>query len=79
MIIKEYISTRQDGVKLYKTYSDQNKYILKEGTLEKYRVAIDVENSNFNYIETEIELPAAPTHLLTRLPRGGQKNATENN
>ena len=79
MIIKEYMLTRQDGVKLYKSYSDQNKYILKEGTLEKYRVAIDVENSNFIYIETDIDLPAIPAHFLTKLSRGGNKHATENN
>ena len=32
MIIKEYFTTRKDGVKLYKTYSDSGFYIRKVGT-----------------------------------------------
>ena len=31
MIVREYLMTRKDGVKLYKTYSDKNKYIRKVG------------------------------------------------
>jgi hypothetical protein len=53
MIIKEFYRTRLDGVNLYKTYSDNNVYIQKKGTNEIYSEAIDVELSNYEYIETE--------------------------
>ena len=48
--------TRKDGVKLYKTYSDQNKYIRKVGTEEEYDIAIDIENASYTYEETEKEI-----------------------
>lgn len=53
MIIREFYITRKDGVNLYKTYSDKGVYIIKQGTDEKYDIAIDVENSNYTYEETE--------------------------
>ena len=56
MIIREYFMTRKDGVKLYKTYSDQNKYIRKVGTEEEYDIAIDIENASYTYEETEKEI-----------------------
>jgi hypothetical protein len=56
MIIREYLMTRKDGVKLYKTYSDQNKYIRKVGTEEEYDIAIDIENAPYTYEETEKEI-----------------------
>ena len=56
MIVREYLMTRKDGVKLYKTYSDQNKYIRKVGTEEEYDIAIDIENAPYTYEETEKEI-----------------------
>lgn len=53
MIIKEYFTTRKDGVKLYKTYSDGGFYIKKIGTEEVYDEAIDVEGAPYTYEETE--------------------------
>ena len=53
MIQKEYFRTRKDGVKLFKSYSDANKYIRKVGTEEVYTEAVDVENANFEYEETD--------------------------
>lgn len=53
MIIKEYFTTRKDGVKLYKTYSDSGFYIRKVGTEEVYDEAIDVENAHYTYEETD--------------------------
>ena len=53
MIIREFYMTRKDGVNLYKTYSDKNVYIIKQGTDEKYEEAIYVENTNYTYEETE--------------------------
>lgn len=53
MIIKEFYTTRKDGVNLYKTFSDKKVYIKKQGTDEKYDTAIDVENAPYTYEETE--------------------------
>lgn len=52
MIITEYYLTRNDGVKLYKTYSDQNLRIKQLQTDAIYDEAVDVENSGFTYEET---------------------------
>lgn len=53
MIIREFYMTRKDGVNLYKTYSDKGVYIIKQGTDEKYDEAIDVEDADCIYEETE--------------------------
>ena len=57
MIVKEYYVIRKDKVKLYKTYSDNNKIIHKIGTDEEYDIAIDVENAPFEYEETDKDIP----------------------
>ena len=56
MIVKEYYGIRKDKVKLYKTYSDNNKIIHKIGTDEEYDLAIDVENAPFVYEETDKDI-----------------------
>ena len=53
MVIKKFYLTREDGINLYKTYSDQNFMIHKIGTEEVYDVAIDVENAPYAYEETD--------------------------
>ena len=53
MIKREFYKERNDGVKLYKTYSDENYRIQKIGTDEIYDEAIDIESSNYEYIETD--------------------------
>ena len=57
MIVKEYYGIRKNKVKLYKTYSDNNKIIHKIGTDEEYDIAIDVENAPFEYEETDKDIP----------------------
>lgn len=52
MIVKEFYETREDGVNLYKTYSNKNVMIQKVGTDEVYEYAVDVESNNFQYVET---------------------------
>ena len=52
MIKREFYKERNDGVKLYKTYSDENYRIQKVGTDEIYDEAIDIENTSFEYEET---------------------------
>lgn len=56
MIVREYFDTRKDGVRLYRTYSDINHYIRKVGTDEVYSEAVDVEDSGFEYEETDKEI-----------------------
>ena len=52
-IVKEFYKTREDGVNLYRTYSDENKIIKQVETGSTYEEAIDVENNTYTYVETE--------------------------
>ena len=52
-IVKEFYKTRNDRVNLYKTYSNEGYIIHKLNTEEYYSEAIDVENTPFEYEETE--------------------------
>lgn len=54
MIIRDYYTTRDDAVKLFRTYSDKGFCIEKVETGEIYEEAIDVETASYNYIETDI-------------------------
>lgn len=56
MIVKELYDTREDGTKLFRTYSNEGKYIRKVGTNEIYSEAIDVEDATYEYIETDKEI-----------------------
>lgn len=53
MIVKEFYRTREDGVNLYRTYSDENYKIRQVETGVIYDEAIDVENAEYTYEETE--------------------------
>lgn len=53
MVKKEYYRVRQDGVLLYRTYSDADLKIRKVGTNEIYDEAIDIEGAPFTYEETD--------------------------
>lgn len=53
MIVTEFYMTRTDGVKLFRTYSDNGKMMLQNETGIKYAEAIDVENSGYTYSETD--------------------------
>ena len=57
MIVKEFFRERKDGVKLFRTYSSEGYMIRKVGTEEVYSEAIDVENANFTYEETNELIP----------------------
>lgn len=52
MVVREYYMTRRDGVRLFRTYSDKNLYIIQEQTNDLYDEAIDVENAPYTYIES---------------------------
>ena len=53
MIKKEYYKTLEDGTILIRTYSDSNHYIIQDGTGIEYSEAIDPENMNRTYTESE--------------------------
>lgn len=59
MIIKEFYITRQDGVNLYRNYSDKGVQIHKVGTDEYYEEAIDIEGAPYAYEETDIPIEVA--------------------
>ena len=44
-IVREFYKTRNDGVNLYKTYSNEGCIIHKLNTEEYYSEAIDIENT----------------------------------
>ena len=53
MIQVEFYKTRDDGINLYRTYSDEDYIISKIGTDEIYIDAIDIEDSGYLYVETQ--------------------------
>lgn len=65
MIVREYYATREDGVVLFRTYSDEGKKIMQKPTMVVYDEAIDVENAPYEYVETDelIDL-AEPTDIM---------------
>lgn len=59
MIVKEFYRTREDGVNLYRTYSDENYKMRQIETGAIYDEAIDVENAGYTYEETEEKIEIA--------------------
>lgn len=68
MVVREFYRTRNDGVNLYKTYSDEGFLIQKLGTEEKYTTAIDVETSAYVYIETAEKPKEKPERPIRQRP-----------
>ena len=58
MIVREYHSTRKDGVNLYRTYSNEGFYILQNEAGIEYLEAVDVENAPYTYTETDKPIEA---------------------
>lgn len=52
MIVRKLYITREDGVKLYITYSDSGMKIEQSPTGILYDSAVDVENAPYTYMET---------------------------
>ena len=50
-IKKEFVAETAEGVKLYRTFSDENRKILQNDTCIIYDDAVDVENAEFTYTE----------------------------
>lgn len=56
MIKQEFYKIREDGIQLYRTYSDNvTKYIKQVETDRVYKEAIDVYPLKYTYIECEQE------------------------
>lgn len=53
MLKKDFFRTREDGVNLYRNYSDTDHKIRQIETGIIYDEAIDVESANFTYEETD--------------------------
>lgn len=56
MVVRVFYITREDGVNLFRTYSDIGNYILQNETQIQYSEAIDVENAPYTYSETDIPI-----------------------
>ncbi len=56
-IVREFFTERSDGVKLYRTFSDEGKYVRQNESGEVFEDAVDVENSEYTYAETEEDIP----------------------
>lgn len=66
MAIKtEFYRTREDGVRLVRTYSDINHYIEREGVV--YSEAIDPEELNRQYTETDTPIEELETEFDTEM------------
>lgn len=57
MIKTDFYRTREDGVDLYRTYSDQNVLIHCNEDGGDYEEAVNVQNSGFTFFETDIPIP----------------------
>ena len=52
-IQKELFGENADGVKLYRTFSDENRKILQVETGIIFDDAVDIEGTEFTYLETD--------------------------
>lgn len=66
MVIKEFYLTREDGVNLFRNYSDEGFYILQNETGIEYAEAIDVEGAAYTYSESDklIEIEGEPVEAV---------------
>ena len=64
MIIKEIFRTREDGVNLYRTYSDKEVMLRQNETGILYSDPVDVDGAPFTYTETNIKINQGYTKEL---------------
>ena len=55
MVKTEYFKTRTDGVKLFRTYSDNNKKLIRNDGVV-YDEAVDVEDIGYTYTESDEDI-----------------------
>lgn len=68
MIIKEFLETREDGVNLYRHYSDKGVMLRQVETGILYSEPIDIEEAPFTYEETDELIEGNGTHKPTLAP-----------
>lgn len=66
-IVTEFLKTRNDGVNLYRTYSDIGMQILQVETGNVYEEAVDVEGAPYTYVEYE-EPTDDPEDTIPEIP-----------
>ena len=72
MIVREEFKTRGDGVKLFRTYSDEGKGVLQNETGIVYSEAVDVENAPYTYTEVEVEDEELTAEEALEIIMGGE-------
>ena len=72
MIVREEFKTRADGVKLFRTYSDEGKKIIQNETDILYDEAIDVENAPYTYTENDEDAELTAEEALDLILGGEQ-------
>lgn len=77
MVIKEFLKTREDGVNLYKSYSDQNMMLRKVGTDEVYASAVDIDGAPYQYEETSTPVPVREPSAWELARRAAEKSTPE--
>lgn len=68
MKIREFYKTREDGVNLYRTYSDKGFMLRQNGTGILYGEPIDVEDAPYTYEETDILIERGESNTPTLAP-----------
>ena len=68
MIIKEFLETREDGVNLYRRYSDKGVMLRQVETGILYSEPIDIEEAPFSYEETDELIEGNSEHKPTLAP-----------
>lgn len=70
MVKTEYYRTRSDGVVLNRTYSDENKMLIRnDGVM--YSEAIDIEDAPYTYTESDEEIELTAEEALNIILGGG--------
>lgn len=68
MIIREFLETREDGVNLYRHYSDKGVMLRQIETGILYGEPIDIEDAPFTYEETDELIEKDGMYRPTLLP-----------
>lgn len=69
-IVTEYYKTRGDGVRLNRTYSDQDLMIRQVETGNVFDSAIDVEGAPYTYEETDQAIEISAEEALAIITGG---------
>ena len=64
MIVREFYRVREDGINLYRTYSNEDYKIKQVETDIIYDEAIDIEDSNYTYIETDEKIEPIDENVI---------------